>query len=763
MKRIVLYISCIILAVAGMGQHTAQASDRHHVLVIHSYHKGFTWTDHIDITLRQTLASHSGIEVSSEYLDSKRLTLARAAIPFLGFLEEKYASRRPDIVILTDNNALEFTASHYDRLFRGIPVVFCGINKFHPKMVRKFGPNVTGVVEKTDPLGTIRLIRKLQPDLNRLVIVSGTTPTAGAIRKETQIALAGIEKNMNLVWQDGLSSQKLLTYLGILSPDDAVLLISFNRDRDNRYYTHEKSAAMISSRTAAPVYGLWDFYLNSGLIGGKMVSSRDQGTLAGKKCLAILKTGEIPPIRHTSPNAILIDYAAFSAHGLKASNLPPNAIIVNKPTSFYQTHKLLIWSVCGFITILVLLILALAANIVSRKESDQKYRTLFEDALDAHFLMAPDLRILDCNPAALKLFNLASKEAFIGLTPDAISPAVQPGGLSSTKAAEKMAAITLKKGRHIFEWRHKRINKETFDASVLLCRTTIGGKPVIHAAVRDISDQKQAQELMIQSEKMMSVGGLAAGMAHEINNPLAAMIQSASVLSNRITRLDMPANLTAAKAAGTSMSTIARYMQDRKITQMTAAIIESGNRIATIVDNMLSFARKGGSRLSSHHPAELLDQVLNLAATDFDLKKHYDFKNIRIKKTYEADLPMVICEGSKIQQVLLNILKNGAQAMADPAKDTAPTFTIRLAHETVANMLRIEIQDNGPGMDSKTRQRIFEPFFTTKPSGQGTGLGLSVSYFIVTDNHRGTMTVTSRPGQGTTFVIRLPLTPPARV
>lgn len=118
---------------------------------------------------------------------------------------------------------------------------------------------------------------------------------------------------------------------------------------------------------------------------------------------------------------------------------------------------------------------------------------------------------------------------------------------------------------------------------------------------------------------------------------------------------------------------------------------------------------------------------------------------------------MIPCEGGKIQQVLLNILRNGAQAMQDQDADDGytPCFILRLAKEK--NMLRIEIEDNGAGMDDAIQSRIFEPFFTTKPVGVGTGLGLSVSYFIITQNHGGTLDVVSSPGKGSTFIIRLPL------
>ncbi|HAR33360.1 MAG TPA: histidine kinase, partial [Desulfobacter sp.] len=120
------------------------------------------------------------------------------------------------------------------------------------------------------------------------------------------------------------------------------------------------------------------------------------------------------------------------------------------------------------------------------------------------------------------------------------------------------------------------------------------------------------------------------------------------------------------------------------------------------------------------------------------------------------NLPAVFCQASKIQQVILNILTNGAQAMQG-AGTPEPKFIVRTYVDPVRDMACMEIEDNGPGMKEEIRKHIFDPFFTTKPVGVGTGLGLSVSYFIITENHKGEMTVESSPGTSAKFVIRLPL------
>ncbi len=275
--------------------------------------------------------------------------------------------------------------------------------------------------------------------------------------------------------------------------------------------------------------------------------------------------------------------------------------------------------------------------------------------------------------------------------------------------------------------------------------------------IDDVTDKMIMEEHIVQSEKMLSVGGLAAGMAHEINNPLAGMIQTASVMASRLgDDLDIQANVDAANSSGTSIEAVSRFMELRGIIRMIESINESGKRITEIVGNMLSFARKSTFLKASEDIISIIEKTLELASTDYNLEKNYDFKTIEVEKEFDENLPLIPCEGAKIQQVLLNLLQNGSQAMQE-ANTENPRFIIRAGIDSEGNMLKIEIEDNGPGIDDEIRKRVFEPFFTSKPVGKGTGLGLSVSYFIVTQNHGGEMEVESRPGSGTNFIIRLPL------
>ncbi|MEX0730922.1 MAG: ATP-binding protein [Aquisalimonadaceae bacterium] len=278
---------------------------------------------------------------------------------------------------------------------------------------------------------------------------------------------------------------------------------------------------------------------------------------------------------------------------------------------------------------------------------------------------------------------------------------------------------------------------------------------VVGAVIRvdDVTERVRIEEMMMQTEKMLSIGGLAAGMAHEINNPLAGMLQNAQLIRNRL-KPTVPKNRDAAAACSLDLEAVQRYLQSRGIDQMLEAIMDAGGRAARIVENMLSFSRKSRFTVSHHDMRGLLDQTLELLSSDYDLKVQYDFRAIRMHRDYQQDVPTVPCEPNQIQQVFLNLLRNAAQAMHGMG-DRQPELWLRIHQD--GESVFMEIRDNGIGMNEETRFRVFEPFFTTKDVGTGTGLGLAVSYFIITQNHGGDIEVYSAPDNGTRFVVRLPL------
>ena len=389
------------------------------------------------------------------------------------------------------------------------------------------------------------------------------------------------------------------------------------------------------------------------------------------------------------------------------------------------------------------------------RESEEKFRSISASALDAIIMIDPDGRISFWNRAAEKIFGYEAKEIMGSdlhrqLAPEsALSKFQHPFDVFQQSGKGPLLGKTI-------EIDCRRKDGSIFPAELSLSPLMLDGRWHAVGILRDIAERKKTQEYLIQSEKMISLGGLAAGMAHEINNPLAGILASIQVMRMRMLS-DSPDNKQAAEASGIRLEGLWDYMRRRKIIDKIEAVDQSCQRAAVIVRNMLNFARKSDTVLSEHDLAVLLDQTIDLAKNDFKFSGNRDFQKIQIERNYFDDMPKVSCDAGQIQQVIFNILKNGAQAMWEQEdKSLEPKFRLTLdCHDKWA---RIIIADNGPGMPETVRKRIFEPFYTTKPTGSGTGLGLSIAYFIITENHSGRLTVEPSPGRGTVFTIRLPLT-----
>jgi two-component system NtrC family sensor kinase len=238
--------------------------------------------------------------------------------------------------------------------------------------------------------------------------------------------------------------------------------------------------------------------------------------------------------------------------------------------------------------------------------------------------------------------------------------------------------------------------------------------------VRDVTEERLMQERLLQSEKMVSVGQLVSGVAHELNNPLTGIMGFAQLLLGR--------------------------EQDERTRQDVETILSEADRASKIVQNLLSFARR---KRAEKEPADLnalLQRVLELRSYDLRVK------NIDVELDLDPRLPETMVDTNQIQQVFLNLIINAEQAMLAAHERGILTVTSRQEKDVV----RLSLQDDGPGMTPETLRRIFDPFFTTKEVGEGTGLGLTISYGIIED-HGGRIWAESTPGKGTSFIIELPI------
>ncbi|HUU52091.1 MAG TPA: cache domain-containing protein [Candidatus Heimdallarchaeota archaeon] len=263
-------------------------------------------------------------------------------------------------------------------------------------------------------------------------------------------------------------------------------------------------------------------------------------------------------------------------------------------------------------------------------------------------------------------------------------------------------------------------NKMTADLKTANEKLLEWGRTLEKKVEERTKELREAQAHLIQSEKLASLGKLAAGVAHEINNPLGGILIYSHLLLE-------------------DLEESSPYYGNLE------KIVKETTRCKDIVKGLLEFARPKEPEATSTNVNELLDKSLSLVGSQSL------FQNIQVKKHYSTDLPLIVADSSQLQQVFMNIILNAADAMNGNGR-----LTLRTYLDSSGKDLIIDFEDTGPGIREEDKKKIFDPFFTTKEVGQGTGLGLSISYSIIR-KHQGTIDVQSTFGEGATFTIKLPI------
>lgn len=366
-----------------------------------------------------------------------------------------------------------------------------------------------------------------------------------------------------------------------------------------------------------------------------------------------------------------------------------------------------------------------------REELWESYQLLSESAHDIVLFIRMDGRVLEANAAAAHAYGYSRDELRRLNISDLRAPATRGVVPSQMNEAYARGAV--------FETLHMRRDGTTFPVEVSSRAAVLGDEPVLVSIIRDLSERNAMQARLLQSDRMAAVGMLAAGVAHEINNPLAYAFTNLEVLGRTLARLRRALeDCNAPKTA----------LDDLELAEQMLAIAKEGSdRVRAIVRDLKTFSRADEAQTGPVDVRAVLDSCINMAAAEL---RH----RARLVRQY-AEVPPVEASESRLAQVFLNLLVNAAQAL-DPER--AEANEIRVATEATADgSVAIEVRDNGQGIHPDLLARIFDPFVTTKPSGEGTGLGLFISREIV-HGLGGKITVDSEQGRGTTMRVVLPAT-----
>jgi PAS domain S-box-containing protein len=391
------------------------------------------------------------------------------------------------------------------------------------------------------------------------------------------------------------------------------------------------------------------------------------------------------------------------------------------------------------------------------KTSELRHRTLFENSPDALMtLTPPDWSYTSGNSRALALFGVASEADFLSHAPADFAPERQPDGVASSAKNAAMIAIAMRQGSHQYTWTCRALGGRDFPACISLARIEIGGQSSLQATVRDETELRRVQAVLSQSDRMASMGMLAAGVAHEINNPLAYVLYSLESLSCDLPKLAAASerSLRAWQANPAPEGSAGPTDEDTEwlgsakwndVIDRTRDALDGTQRIGRITKTIGMFSRVESSQRS---PVDL-NYAIECAAT-------MALNDIKFRANLVSDygaLPAIWASVGKLSQIFLNLLINAAHAFEEGHSEQN-----RISIRTWADGDQVfaEVKDTGKGIASADLSHIFEPFFTTKPIGVGSGLGLPICRNIV-EEFGGDIHVESEPGKGTCFTIRLPI------
>ncbi|TVR66826.1 MAG: PAS domain S-box protein [Spirochaetaceae bacterium] len=412
-KRLIIAFY-LILSTALVSGIVPELNRPGKVLVLHSYHTGYSWTDDMNTAITEIL--HDSREAALkpdlfvEYMDTQRSFSGNTFDLLEAVYRDRYTERgvRFDVIIATDDPALNFLQDRGDRLFGEVPVVFCGINDLELSRLRG-RENYTGVNEAIDIPQTIELALKLRPEAETIAVVSDATYT-GRIN-------TGIYRSVRSRFDDRVEFLELLELapeevrhgLGRLEPTDLALVLSYVVTPDGQRLTVEQGFSFLAEASPAPVFSFWDFTLGTGVVGGVLVSAREQGATAARMARRILSGHPVAdiPVVMDSPNRTMMDYQAMRTHGIAPRDLPEGAILVNRPERPLRTYWIWTLALLVFVLLQGILIVTLLSARRRRKRVQKELETLTANSPDIIMRVDTVGRLLYVNGAVERLLREA--------------------------------------------------------------------------------------------------------------------------------------------------------------------------------------------------------------------------------------------------------------------------------------------------------------------------------------------------------------------
>lgn len=711
------------------GQNAASAeTDEYNVLIVNSYHQGFGWTDAIVSAIKNEFSKTDlPVEFYIEYMDTKRYPPQDVFPQISSLYQSKYDPENIDVIIVTDDNAFNFMLNYGDELFGDTPIVFCAVNKFADEQLEG-RTNITGVIEDFVIKDTLDLALSLHPDTKTIAIVTDSTPTDEANRERIDLVKPLYDSQVNFIDLIGLPASELQQAVLELPSNSIILFLNLYRDQDGKFYTLEESVHLVSEISLVPTYSLWKDKVETGIMGGIVISPEPQGETAASMAIQILKGKPVSelPVLQESPNLPVFNYEQLRKFGVPLHVLPSDRVIVNQPDTLFFRYRTWIIGVTGFLLFQTSLIVLLIVSNVRRRRAEEELRLseqrllAFNSAsIDGILLYDADLRLLEINQAAL--MPDVSKSDLIGKHMLEISP-----NLEGTGRYEKYKKV-IETGEPIrfsylqempdFPDRHLSLRAFKVNDGLGIIFTDISEILNAQNALRALNRQleqmveKRTESLILANKNLEQ---FALSVAHHIKSPIRAIKKFVDMLMTDF-----------AQELGEKPKKLLNYAEEN----------------IDLLDDYLS----GLSEFSKKNQQKIEKKEVNLNAVVDHVVKEYESVIHRKGIHFQIDsLPNIVADPYLVREVFYQLIDNAVKYSS-----TTDVPEISISSEKIDGTIKIQIKDNGIGFDMAYAEQLFRIFHRLHGDDyEGLGVGLAIVHNIL-HRHHGSIEIQSSLGQGT--------------
>jgi two-component system sensor kinase FixL len=730
-------VSFLVMLVLNVPALAAQTRDLKRVLLVYQHERMLPGNAFFDERLRSAMQVgwSEGIEFNNEFVDPVLLPEPEYEQSQRRALLQRYSDQKIDLLIAWGAQPVDFLRKYRMEIFPSVPV----ISSTDKRLVENqgLGTNATSVPWVLDAAGTLEAAFRLQPETQRVVVVTGAGLKERFLLETTRQSLRGYENKVELTYVTGLPLNELREQLGRLTERTIVFYVGMTQDQAGHTFTATEILEVLQRTSQVPIYGWVDHHVGHGLVGGHVLNLEAMAEAVANVGLRILR-GERPEQISVSStnNAYVFDWRQLRRFGLDERRLPQGSIVLFRELTLWEQSK---WHILGAIAVFLFetaLIVGLLIQGTKRKRAEQALRqqaSLLDLTHDTILVRDTADVITYWNRGAEQMYGWTKEEA-LGKVSHHLLRTVFPVPL------EEIKTELMRQGRWEGELTHTRRDGVLIVvASRQVLQRDGQGHPVYVLEINnDLSQRKQAEEALSKAQaelthvaRVMTMGELAASIAHEINQPLAAVVTNGNACMRWLTR-SQP-DLEEARDA-------------------VQRIIRDGNRASEVIARIRGLLKRTATNKGPLDINEVIQETVALAQNEARRRR------VSLQTNLAANLGPVLGDRVQLQQVILNLMMNGIEAMSS-VSDGSRQLLIKTQRDDSDQVL-ISVTDSGIGLDPKQVERLFEAFFTTKT--EGMGMGLSISRSII-EAHGGHLWATPNAGPGATFQFTLPISPDAGV